>query len=452
MPEPAELGLPENDPDADVDAGVGDRPPRIDDPETAARLVSWIRLRPARTAPRLALAWAGVNAVEVEQRRSLRNLSLGVSDGSADQRFQLPAGSVDPASLVLAVQRGDGAFEQWRRIEDLHFAGRDDSAFQLDAEAGVIGFGDGVRGRVPQAGARVRVIEMRHGGGRAGNLAAGTLAAISQPRLSALQPLATRGGAEAETLDEAEKRLPSRLRHQDRAVTETDYADLARGTPGVDIARVQVMPRFRPFQRLSDVPGVVTVQVVPAPAVLKAPHPRASRSLIQAVHDRLDARRMVGTEMYVVGIDYVPVAVSVSVGLVAGHATDTVTRSVEEALRLSLFPAAPGGRDGAGWPFGRAPSNLELEVAAARTEGVRAVFGLNLFLRGSDGSWQVAPSAPGHPAQAVALERWQLPELRDVLVVTDATEAPGSPLPPGTGSGGSGSGSAQPIPVVPELC
>ena len=66
LPGKDDIGAPPNDVASEYRAGVGDRPPRIDDPLTAARLVSWIRLRPGtETAPtNLRLSWAGINAVE----------------------------------------------------------------------------------------------------------------------------------------------------------------------------------------------------------------------------------------------------------------------------------------------------------------------------------------------------------------------------------------------------
>ncbi len=60
---------------------------------------------------------------------------------------------------------------------------RSASAFELDSEAGTIRFGDGVRGRVPEAQMRIRLAYGRFGGGVAGNLPAGSLSAITATRI-----------------------------------------------------------------------------------------------------------------------------------------------------------------------------------------------------------------------------------------------------------------------------
>ncbi len=86
-PDSNEIWHPPNDPDTDVNAGVGDRPPRIDDPEVAARLVTWIRLRPRSTMGSFPLSWFGVNAVAIEQYKTLRNMVVGASTAATTRSF-----------------------------------------------------------------------------------------------------------------------------------------------------------------------------------------------------------------------------------------------------------------------------------------------------------------------------------------------------------------------------
>lgn len=448
LPDAGDIGLPENDPDVDVLAGVGDRPPRIDDDKIAARLVGWVRMVPRERAETLSLSWLGINAVEIEQRQSLRNIVLGAATSGSDQTMQLPARQVDAASFVLDVQRNDGAYETWTQTDYLGGHGRHDQVYQLDAEAGLVRFGNGVTGKVPPRGAKVRATLLRHGGGRAGNLRPQSIEKIAHPRLSASQPVATQGGEDAETLAQAETRLPGFLRHGDRAVTEQDYKDLAPLTPGVDIARVEVMPRFKPYQRLSDVAGAVSVMVVPRPMQLQGPGPRPDRAMVQAVQDYLDARRLIGTELHVIGPEYKPISVSTSVKLVDGVEPAKVMGEIENALRLFLAPVSPGGRDGNGWGLGRTVTNLELEVVVARLQSIEAVFGVNLFERATTGNgWALRPQE-GSGLQSVTMEAWMLPELAEVVVALDPSGAPGTVESAAGGSAGGGT----PIPVVPEMC
>ena len=441
LPPTQNIGALTNDVRSATNAGVGDRPPRLDDPAKAQRLVTWLRVRPSDALHTLRLSWVGVNAVEIDQRQTITARIVGVSDGSIDQQFQLPGQSVEPEALVIQVEEPGRGYQVWQRIDDLGLAGRDDSVFSLDAEAGSIQFGNGVRGRVPDAGQRIRVATMRAGGGSAGNLPANALSAISTPGLRVLQSLPTDGGVDSETLADAEQRIPAFFRHKDRAVTGADYRALVAATPGVHIGRVEVLPFFKPQQRRTTVPGVVSVMVLPYQPVGEAPNPRADRYLLETVHAYLDDRRPLATELYAIGCDYKPIGVSVGISIHDGFGRETVLNAVRDALRAYLWPLAPGGTDSTGWPLGRTVRDRELEVAVARVPGVSAVFQpIHVFTRSGD-DWST-------PMAEIGLDQWQLPELLSVVVVAEAdapTNLSGVPNP-------FANKSAVAVPVVPKVC
>jgi hypothetical protein len=447
----------------DALSGVDDEPPRLDDPDRQQRLVAWLRLRAAPATQQLRLSWVGLHAVQIEQCVSAGPLVVAQTSGQPDERIALPWRNIDPASLQLAIAEPGADYQHWTRVDDLALlshrpdVARDARAFELDAQAGELRFGDGVRGRVPAAGSRAKVIQARAGGGRAGNLAPLTLREISAQRvrdgsvvsnLKLLQPAATLGGEDAESVAAAEARIPGVLRHRERAVTADDYRVLALQTPGVDIGRVEVLPRFVPRSRAFGVPGVVTVMAIPGTlqgGVGTAPNPRADQPLIEAVHAQLDARRPLATELYVIGCEYLPVAVSLAVGLRDDAPRDATLAAVRAAIRRLLWPLSPGGFDGQGWGLGRALADRELEVEAARVAGVASVAGVNLFV--CDGSrWQlVVRNAAG--LQQVALAGWQLPELMQVVV--DIGNAPAARIDAGIEGNGS---TRVAVPVITDLC
>ncbi|XYH97505.1 putative baseplate assembly protein [Sorangium sp. So ce1128] len=443
------IGAPTNDVRAAIDAGVGPRPPRLDDPQLADRLVAWLRLRPTERLESLRLAHVSINAVEIDQRRTQRDRVVAQSNGAPDQAIQLPAASIEAETLALEVAEPGQQFVPWLRVEDLATQGRDAAAFTLDPEAGVVRFGDGSRGRIPAAGARVRVARMRSGGGAQGNLPPGSLKAItaSDPEgarvnnLKVVQRAPTAGGVAAETLVEAEARIPALLRHRERAVTEEDFRALAATTPGLRLGRVEVLPRFKPHQRRTDVPGAVSVMVLPLKGARQPPNPRPDRPFLEAVFGWLDPRRVLGTELYVIGPEYVGLALTVGVSLREGSAREESLAAVREALRTWLWPLPPGGAAGMGWPLGSAVSTLELAVAVARVPAVAAVRGVRLFLRDGDRFRRVSTGAQ---PESVQLRAWQLPELLTVVAVEG--DPPDDLRETVDGEGGI------PIPVVPEVC
>jgi predicted phage baseplate assembly protein len=461
LPRASQIGVLPNDVREDPSAGLGDRPPRLDDAAIARRLVAWLRLRPQDKGQQtLRLSWVAVNAVEIDQRSTITGRVVGTSNGNADQEMQLPAGSVESESLALEVEEDRVGFVGWTAIADLALAGRDSAVFKLDPEAGTIRFGDGVRGRIPVAGRRVRVRVMRAGGGRAGNLPPGTLKDVTAfearppfarvaSKLKLLQSLATDGGQDAESLPEAEQRIPAILRHRDRAVTAEDFRTLAVEAPGVTVARVEVLPRFKPQQRRSEVPGAVSVMVLPFKGERMPPNPRADRPFLEAVHTWLDARRPLATELYTIGCEYVPLAVAVGVSLRDGFPRDEQLLAVKDAVRRFLWPLAPGGADFTGWPLGRAVRDREVEVTVAQVPGISEVIGVNLF-RESGRAWVRVTERNATGGFVLSLEPWQLPELLAVVVVADA--APPTDDPTQIPNPFSDGADAVAVPVVPEVC
>jgi predicted phage baseplate assembly protein len=466
LPDESLIWAPSNDVGANPRAGVGDTPPRLDDPEKAARLLAWIRLRPASGEPDVALrlTWLGINAVSIEQRVTLGGKVLGTSTGAPDQIFSLPMSAVDGESLAIQVEEPGQGFRGWARVEDLAAihadpeVARTAAVYELDAEAGTIRFGDGVRGRVPATQMRVRLEVGRFGGGRAGNLPAGTLTELSgrrvdggaAPPLKVHQPLPSQGGEDAEGLAEAEKRIPTLLRHRERAVTAEDYRRIALDTPGAQVGRVELLPRFKPRDRRFDVPGVVSVMALPARALSAAPNPRPDRPFIETLHAHLATRVPLTTELYVIGCEYVPLGLGIGVTLCDGFGPDQVRHEVREAMRRLLWPLEGGGVGGDGWPLGRTVRDRELEVEVSRVLGVREVTGLELFRRARlpDGDdWRRIAPDPADATRSLTLQPWQLPELLSVVVVEGPPPENLRALPNPFADE-----QAVAVPVVPEVC
>jgi len=457
LPSSSRMSLPLNSVDENIYAGTGNHPPRIDDEKTAKRLVSWIRLRPKQQSESLALTWLGINAVKSDQRKTIKNVIVATSSGSPDQTFQLPATSIEVETFKLQVEETNQGFRSCQELP-LHTASRDDRVFELDAEAGIIKFGDGLRGVIPEEGNRIRIQMMRYGGGRQGNIAAGNLTGILHPNLNLIQPIATTGGVDAETLEEAEKRIPGVLQHSHRAITAEDYRQIALYTPGVELGRIEVLPKFKPQQKLHDIVGVISVMVLPKATARRAPNPRPDRNMLSRVHSYLNERRPIGVELYVIGTEYVSLGLSVAISIRDGFAKNQVLQNVQSALRDFLWPLSPGGHIQKGWPLGGSVNNQELEVVVARVAGVRKVEGVNIFRFNEHQQWELLNTSFEYELQ---LEAWKLPELLTVVVVEDEEAPSVLEEEPGFISGAGAEGAEDtpggterniPIPIVPEIC
>ena len=456
LPQGADIGAPPNDVLSDAQAGVGAKPPRIDDPNIDAILVAWIRVH---VQSAVTLSWAGVNAAAIDQRTSKDPVVIGVSSGAPGQVVSVSQTQVDPATFALDVDMPGLGYQLWQAVDDLAVLQGPIPAYVLDPEAGTVTFGNQMQGLIPPAGRRIRVRRMRVGGGKAGNIPAGSLSKIKEgfdtsgqkvPPFTVQQPLPTSGGDDPETLDKAEQRLPARLRHQDRAVTASDYKDLALAVPGALIGRVEVLPLFKPQTRDIDAPGMVSVMVLPTKGGVQPPCPRADRTLLESVYAYLNPRRAATAEMYVIGSEYVGLGIGVAVEVGGGFELLQVGKDVELALRNHLWPLVPGGAANLGWPLGRMVRSLELEVVVSKVPGVVEVNGLRLFQPLPSGDYALLPVDASEQSE-LTLASWQLPELLQVLVVTGAdgsgvavptSLAPDAPTDPNTVA----------VPVVAKVC
>lgn len=423
--EPDQLGsfvLP--DPDR---RGTGDFPPDLDDDRL--QVLFWIRAARRDSASIGRVLWVGANAVEVEQSVAAVPEFLGTGTAEADQSYRLVNRPVLAGTLQLEVEE-QGDWKPWQEVDSFVAADESDRVFTLDAEAGAVTFGNGVRGRAPQIGERIRVLGYRYGGGAAGNVAAKAISKLDAPAPSTVKagnPLPARGGADSETIAAALDRVPGELRRRDRAVTAGDFQELALATPGAAVGRADCMPRFDPKSKSLEAAGVVSVVVWPREDRRNPDAPVPDRMLIREVCAWLDARRLVTTELHVIPPTYRKIAVSVGVQVKAGFGVEAVNRWVELVLRQYLAPLPPYGPDGGGWPLGRPVIAAELEAAALQVEGVEYLLGLQLAQANADGSgWEA-------PARQVDLQPWEVPTLGAIAVVDADPPQPGEdvvPAPP----------------------
>jgi hypothetical protein len=318
-------------------------------------------------------------------------------------------------TVRLRLQERDHGWQEWSPTADLAFHGPDDRVFVVDRELGVLRFGDGLTGRQPvlAGGGNNGEVEYEVGGGPAGDLGA-RLGWQGDGGLAAVNPVPAAGGAEAQTLTAAREEVAAALRRPTRAVLRQDYEELARTTPGVAIRRARAAVGLHPAYPCRKVAGAVTVFLVPdvpreeedeetrESAFIAAPLP--DPGALEAVRARLDAARLVGSEVFVAAPRYRGVSLVVRAQADAPDPA-ALERRLADHLRRFLDPLT-GGDDGTGWPFGEPlrPSVLLRETQKAL---------------GSDGeisrvSIGLDGAVPGEDCKDVAIGEHELVYLADL--------------------------------------
>lgn len=366
----------------------------------------WIRARLTagsyQHAPQLLAV--RTNTVGVLQAETIDAEILGGSNGRPEQVFVLANKPVLDGSLKLVVDEGEGEVP-WQEVKDFFASGADDLHYVLNRTTGEIRFGDGRKGRIPVANARrpanIIARQYRVGGGLRGNVGAGrintlrgSVGGIDAGAVSNLFP--AYGGGDEETLQQARARVPQTLKSRDRAMTLEDFELHARAAGG--IARAKALPLFHPEFPGVDVPGVVSVIVVPEPDDPQDPAPMPTESTLRHVCAYLDARRLATVELYVVAPRYREITVSAEIVCRDDADLAQVKQAALAALE-SYFHPLHGGDDGAGWPFG-GDIYYSLVLQRLLLTGVKRVARLELTLEG-----QTYPVCTDVPLDAHALLR-----------------------------------------------
>jgi predicted phage baseplate assembly protein len=321
-----------------------------------------------------------LNTVSATNAVTVSEQLIGAANGRPNQTFQLPNFPILalPAGVngIIAIDEGDGAgYLTWTEVEDFAPYGPDEQVYILDHSTGAGSFGDGIHGKIPRwlSGngtnrddadvVNIKTTSYRWGGGAVGNSGANTISGLQAaiPFVQGVTNLrASYGGADEESVADAQVRAPMVLRTSNRAVTGEDFAFLAEQTPGAQIARAQAFPLLNPNFRMvragatgtaqAEVaaPGTITVVVVPQST---QPNPMPSAGTLSLVAQWLDQHRLLTAELYVAPPRYR--VVSIQAKVIADPSCDAgILQAAIVARLLAYFHPLTGGRDATGWDFG----------------------------------------------------------------------------------------------------
>ena len=284
------------------------------------------------------------------ERLRLPNAPLAFLDNETVALFQaLPTDQKTSSNFLTRESTSkstlslDVAGKTWSERRSLLDSGPDDQVFRLEiddqGEATVV-FGDGVFGQRPDETTTV-IATYRVGGGAAGNVAAETLI---KPRplpgksvswlVDVTNPLPATGGRDLESRDHARRIAPAIFQKPLVAVTEADYRAAAlEFTHG---GRKPIQNAKANFRWTG---SWLTLTL--------AIDPRGSEGSIDQLRgpllDYLDARRLAGYDLEIIGALYVPVDLALEFCLKPGF----IPADVQQAIEVALSDAElPGGNKG----------------------------------------------------------------------------------------------------------
>ncbi len=137
-----------------------------------------------------------------------------------------------PGGLQLVWENGvvSRCWVRWEPVSNLLLAGPEERVYELDANSGVVHFGNGVNGKVPPRGELNIRVNYTYGGGVRGNLPTGSVNALvgSIPGITGVQNIEPMsGGTDLPPMAKLEALGNRRIRHRDRALGASDFEQMA---------------------------------------------------------------------------------------------------------------------------------------------------------------------------------------------------------------------------------
>jgi len=171
-----------------------------------------------------------LNSVDVIQRETFYDELLGRSDGLPDLKFALNSKNLSEAPQVFV---GDEEFKAVDRFIDYT---KDDKVFRFNGIDGLIEFGDGEYGQIPELGETVRVAKYSTTIGKKGNVNRDELTVFRESINyidSVTNHYKTENGVNGDTLNNLKEYAPSILKTMDRAINIEDYELLCQNFSSV---------------------------------------------------------------------------------------------------------------------------------------------------------------------------------------------------------------------------
>ncbi len=326
------------------------------------------------------LRHVGVNVVPVVQHEAVGRTQLAAGTDRPDQEVEFVSGDlISTGDIALRV---DG--EPWIEVSSLKESGPNDRHYVRHlgrtrfgvAESGWLRFGNGINGRRPAKGASISHEALRRTKGAAGNVPAGAMWSFGRAdladRVFGKNRTPVIGGIDGETIDDlltAARGVATRRR---ALLTDRDLERAAMDLPGMAVSRAEVVRGVDPrLAAIHSFRQARTLIVVPYrdPKLEAREVPQQYLDLATA---RLNAARVIGERLTVVGPIYVEIDVQIQVVAEPGQEPVALRQSIVDRMEQRLCDLHRDG-DIEPWPFGREVTVNELITLVAKTVGVSAV-------------------------------------------------------------------------------
>jgi hypothetical protein len=264
---------------------------------------------------------------------------LGYSTGLPNQSFTLAKTPVAEATIEVYVFDGN-QYIFWTEVDHLSDYGSSDTVYTVRTDANdvvTVTFGDNVTGAIPNTTMPIKAVYV-NGGGVVGNISAGQQFVITYvpgvtgnliSGISATNAAAAFGGQDPESNDSIRANAPVALRTISRAVTLSDYADLALS---VDQVGKTLALATQPNSVLIYMGPSVTndsTDFYPGYDPTNTTVTSSWQTLQASVLDYLSDKTQIGVSVTVSPPTYIPVKIQIQYRKLTGYTHDQVINNIK---------------------------------------------------------------------------------------------------------------------------
>jgi len=309
--------------------------------------------------------------VTVTSSELFDKLQLGVTSGFACQRLEIDIENLYALRLALMEER-DGRifFRLWDSCDNIAAAACGERVFQYDRSTGEVLFGDGISGMQPEAGQLVMAVTAKTSLLDEGNVRQRQVSRFLDgiyAGVSVSNPAPAQGGKRPKTSYELEREIEEKIYRTTRAVTEQDYINLVRRTPGLIIDGVNVISGkdYAAYYGEKQHPNTVLIAVKPYCGHERCP--ALGDAYRRRLREHIEAHRLLVTEVRILPARYL--RIEAGGRIVLTEDTPAARNRVEEKLR-ELIDFERKGKFGTDIVCGRIFSHLEMLDCVVRVTGL----------------------------------------------------------------------------------
>ena len=281
---------------------------------------------------------------------------------------------------------------KWNEVPQFDATMMEERVYVVDYKRGLILFSDGRQGRIPPSGEEPTIlVEYTCGGGKAGNIAPMLLNKINNTIgfVSSVNNYdSTMGGCDRETTTEAVTRKALSLRHGYRAVTVTDYENLAM-VADRNILKAKCCANCTAAGKKEF--GYITLVLLMREYWLGRKYFDYTRKVVEEYLRRHMNEQLFEQQRFkIVEPEYIVINVNITIVVKEYNKVFEVKEKVSRCIEEFLDPV-DGNFDGKGWNIGESPSENQIQNAVKDIKDIVYIKNVRIdaYSHGSNGRTEI---------------------------------------------------------------